>query len=43
MVRAIDLLFRGDPEERFEFGLDPIIRGLESYAGTDSAPARARE
>ena len=42
MVRAIDLLFR-DPEERFEFGLDPIIRGLESYAGTDSAPARARE
>ena len=29
---AIDLLFGGDPDERFEFGTDLIIRGLETYA-----------
>ncbi|MFN8234394.1 MAG: TetR/AcrR family transcriptional regulator C-terminal domain-containing protein [Actinomycetota bacterium] len=29
---AVDVLFGGDPEERFEFGLDLIIRGLESHA-----------
>jgi AcrR family transcriptional regulator len=42
-VGAIDLLFGGDPEERFEFGLDLIVRGLESYAGPASAPERAGE
>ena len=30
--RAIDLLFGGDPDERFAFGVDLIIRGIESYA-----------
>jgi AcrR family transcriptional regulator len=34
---AIDLLFGPDGEERFEFGLDLMIRGIETYI------ARARE
>jgi hypothetical protein len=34
---AIDLLFGADGEERFEFGLDLMIRGIETYI------ARARE
>jgi AcrR family transcriptional regulator len=29
---AIDLIFGGTPDERFEFGLELVIRGLESYA-----------
>jgi TetR/AcrR family tetracycline transcriptional repressor len=28
---AADLLFSGDRDQRFEFGMDTIIRGLESY------------
>jgi hypothetical protein len=26
------LLMSGDPDERFEFGIDVIVRGLESFA-----------
>jgi AcrR family transcriptional regulator len=29
---AADLLFAGDPDDRFEFGIDLLIRGLESLA-----------
>jgi AcrR family transcriptional regulator len=29
---AVDLLFDGGNDERFEFGLDVVIRGLETYA-----------
>jgi hypothetical protein len=29
---AVDLLFGGDPDDRFEFGIDLLIRGLESLA-----------
>jgi AcrR family transcriptional regulator len=29
---AVDLLFGGGDDERFEFGLDVVIRGLETYA-----------
>ncbi|HEX6508273.1 MAG TPA: TetR/AcrR family transcriptional regulator C-terminal domain-containing protein [Chloroflexota bacterium] len=35
---AANLLFAGGPDERFEFGIDLILRGLESYANT-SPPA----
>jgi hypothetical protein len=31
-VAAADLLMGGPPEDRFEFGLDVILRGLASYA-----------
>jgi hypothetical protein len=30
--RAIGELFAGDPDERFEFGLDVIVRGIGTYA-----------
>jgi AcrR family transcriptional regulator len=30
--RAIDELFAGDPDERFEFGIDLIVRGIGTYA-----------
>jgi AcrR family transcriptional regulator len=29
---AADLLFRGGPDERYDFAIDLMIRGLESYA-----------
>jgi hypothetical protein len=29
---AADLLFAGGPDERFEFGIDLMLRGLETYA-----------
>jgi AcrR family transcriptional regulator len=29
---AVDLLFAGDPDDRFEFGIDLLIRGLEGLA-----------
>ena len=29
---AADLLFVGSPDERFEFGIDLMLRGLETYA-----------
>jgi AcrR family transcriptional regulator len=31
---AADLLLAGDPDDRFEFGIDIIIRGLATYEGT---------
>src|SRR6266542_2191982 len=31
-VSAVDALFGGGRDERFEFGIDVIIRGLETYA-----------
>ncbi len=31
-IKAIDLIFAFNPEERFEFGLDLLIAGIESYA-----------
>lgn len=31
-VGAVDLLMGGDLEDRFEFGLDIIVRGVETYA-----------
>ena len=33
--RAIDDLFAGDADERFEFGLEVILRGVASYARPD--------
>lgn len=32
---AADLLFAGDPDERFEFGMDLIVRGIETHVRTD--------
>lgn len=36
---AIDLLFGGGPDERFEFGLEVIVRGVEAYAQPKSGPS----
>ena len=30
--RAVDLLFSGDTNERYEFGIDVILRGIATYA-----------
>jgi TetR/AcrR family tetracycline transcriptional repressor len=32
VLATLDELFGGGPEERFELGLDVILRGLASYA-----------
>jgi hypothetical protein len=32
VVETVDELFSGGPDERFELGLDVILRGLASYA-----------
>lgn len=32
--RAADLLFAGDPDARFEFGMEVLVRGIESYIST---------
>jgi hypothetical protein len=39
-LALLDHLFEGGPDERFEFGLDVIIRGLASLAAepTTAAP-----
>jgi AcrR family transcriptional regulator len=34
---AADVLFSGTPSERFEFALDLVVRGLETYADRPSA------
>ena len=44
-VSAADVLMGGgDPDERFEFGLDVIVRGIETFARpiepTDAAAAK---
>lgn len=35
---AIDLLFGGDGDERFEFGLELMIRGIETYVAEKGEP-----
>ncbi len=35
---AVDLLFGGDQDERFEFGLEVIVRGMETYAHRGRIP-----
>jgi AcrR family transcriptional regulator len=32
--RAVDLLFVGDADARFEFGMEVLVRGIESYIST---------
>jgi AcrR family transcriptional regulator len=32
---AVDLIFTGGPDERWEFGIDLLLRGLESYARSE--------
>ena len=41
--RAIGDLFDGDPDERFEFGIDVIVRGIGTYARPGAAPAGVAE
>jgi hypothetical protein len=36
--RAIGDLFGGDPDDRFEFGLDVIFRGIGTYVQPSEAP-----
>jgi AcrR family transcriptional regulator len=38
-IALLGLLFEGGPDERFEFGLDVIVRGLASLAAEASATA----
>jgi AcrR family transcriptional regulator len=41
---AADLLFAGSQDERYEFGIDLMLRGLETYAGEpSSAPKTGSE
>lgn len=35
---AADVLFSGDQDERYRFGVDLLIRGLETYATADPSP-----
>ena len=42
-IAALDLLLEFNPEERFEFGLDLLIAGLENYAIKSSRPARTKQ
>jgi AcrR family transcriptional regulator len=35
-TKAVDLIMSGGPEERFAFGVDLLLRGLESYAQDSS-------
>jgi AcrR family transcriptional regulator len=37
--RTAGLLFAGNADERFEFGMDVLIRGIESYIGRSNAGA----
>ena len=34
--RAAGMLFGGNADERFEFGMEVMIRGIESYVSRDS-------
>ena len=36
--RAADLLFAGDADARFEFGMEVLVRGIESYIATRDKP-----
>ena len=40
-LALLDVLFEGGPDERFEFGMDVIIRGLASLQADPAAPARS--
>jgi AcrR family transcriptional regulator len=42
-IRAADLLLAFNPEDRFEFGLDLLIAGLEKYAENASARKTSAE
>jgi AcrR family transcriptional regulator len=42
-IRAVDLLLAFNPEERFEFGLDLLIAGLEKYAEDATAASTLPE
>ncbi|MGH9107581.1 MAG: TetR/AcrR family transcriptional regulator C-terminal domain-containing protein, partial [Acidimicrobiales bacterium] len=33
VVRSVDVLFGGDRDDRFEFGIELMLRGLGTYAG----------
>lgn len=41
-LAALDLLMAFNPEDRFEFGLDLMINGLENYVNQASGQARPR-
>jgi AcrR family transcriptional regulator len=36
--RAAGLLFAGDADARFEFGMDVLVRGIETYVSRNPAP-----
>ncbi|MFZ0214330.1 MAG: TetR/AcrR family transcriptional regulator C-terminal domain-containing protein, partial [Candidatus Dormiibacterota bacterium] len=37
--RVVDVLFTGDPDTRFEFGVDLIVRGLGTYVREPDPPS----
>jgi AcrR family transcriptional regulator len=37
--RTVNLLFAGNADERFEFGMDVLVRGIESYIATHNTGA----
>jgi AcrR family transcriptional regulator len=39
---AVDLLFTGGPDERYDFGIELLLRGIESYAEHSDASAKRR-
>lgn len=41
-IALLDHLFSGGPDERFEFGLDVIVRGLEALGAEQGAAPRQR-
>ena len=41
-IAAVDLLLAFNPEERFEFGLDLLIAGLEKFQKTARRQAPSR-
>jgi hypothetical protein len=40
-LAALDLIFEFNPEDRFDFGLDLLIAGLETYAARARKPGAA--
>jgi AcrR family transcriptional regulator len=38
---AVDVLFSGDEDERFAFGIDLMLRGLRTYAEDAETPSRS--
>jgi hypothetical protein len=41
-LAIVDQLFAGDPDERFEFGLEVLVRGLAAASGRAAATSRTR-